>query len=45
MIGDKFKPELCAGWLAYIRETYSDGAAAAAAAPVGEDAKSQILVL
>jgi hypothetical protein len=28
-LGDK-------GWLAYINETYSDGAAAAAAAPVGE---------
>ncbi len=37
-LGDKLKPELCAGWLAYIRETYQDGAGAAAAAPsVGED--------
>ncbi len=26
---DKFKPELRAGWLAYIRETYPNGPAAA----------------
>ena len=25
LLGDKFKPELRAGWLAYIRETYPDG--------------------
>ncbi len=37
-LGDKFKPELRDGWLAYIRKTYPDGAAAAVAAPVGEDA-------
>jgi hypothetical protein len=24
-LGDKFKPELRAAWLAYIRETYPDG--------------------
>jgi hypothetical protein len=24
-LGDKFKPELLAAWLAYIRETYPDG--------------------
>jgi hypothetical protein len=29
-LGDKFKPELRAGWLAYIRETYPDGLVAAA---------------
>jgi hypothetical protein len=29
-LGDKFKHELRAGWLAYIRETYLDGAVAAA---------------
>jgi hypothetical protein len=23
--GDKFKPELCAAWLAYTRETYPHG--------------------
>jgi hypothetical protein len=34
-LGDKFKPELRAGWLAYIRETYPDGPAAPAAT-VGE---------
>ena len=28
-LGDKFKPELHAGWLAYIRKTYPDGPAAA----------------
>ena len=28
-LGDRFKPELCAGWLAYIRKTYPDGPAAA----------------
>jgi hypothetical protein len=27
-LGDKFKPELRAGWLAHIRETYPDGPAA-----------------
>ncbi len=30
-LGDRFKPELRTGWLAYIRETYSDG-------PVAPDA-------
>ena len=30
-LGDKFKPELRAGWLAHIRETYPDGPAAPAA--------------
>ncbi len=34
---DKFKPELRAGWLAYIRKTYQDGPAAASDI-VGEDA-------
>ena len=29
-LGDKFKPELCSGWLAYIRETYPNGPVAAA---------------
>jgi hypothetical protein len=24
-LGDKFKPELSAAWLAYIRKTYLDG--------------------
>jgi hypothetical protein len=24
-LGDKFKPELCDAWLAYISETYLDG--------------------
>jgi hypothetical protein len=24
-LGDKFKPELCAGWLGYISEIYLDG--------------------
>jgi hypothetical protein len=24
-LGDRFKPELRAGWLAYIRENYPDG--------------------
>ena len=28
-LGDKFKPELRAAWLAYIRETYPDGPVAA----------------
>ncbi len=35
-LGDKFKPELRAGWLAYIRKTYPDGPAAPAAT-VGEE--------
>ncbi len=35
-LGDKFKPELRAGWLAHIRETYPDGPAAPAAT-VGEE--------
>ncbi len=35
-LGDKFKPKLHAGWLAYIHETYPDGAAEAAAS-MGED--------
>ncbi len=35
-LGDKYKPELRAGWLAYIRETYPDGPAAASDI-VGED--------
>jgi hypothetical protein len=30
-LGDEFKPELRAGWLAYIRKTYPDGPAAPAA--------------
>jgi hypothetical protein len=29
-LGDKFKPELRAGWLAYMSETYPDGQVAAA---------------
>jgi hypothetical protein len=29
-LGDKFKPELHAAWLAYIRETYPDGPVAEA---------------
>ena len=29
-LGDKFKPELPSGWLAYIRETYPNGLIAAA---------------
>ncbi len=29
-LGTKFKPELCAAWLAYIRETYPDGPVAEA---------------
>ncbi len=38
-LGDNFKPDSRAGWLAYIRDTYPDEAGAAAAAPsVGEDA-------
>ena len=28
-LGDEFKPAMRAGWLAYIRKTYPDGAAAA----------------
>ncbi len=36
-LGDKFKPELCAGWLSYISETYPDGPAVASEI-VGEDA-------
>ncbi len=35
-LGAKFKPELRAGWLAYIRETNPDGPAAASDI-VGED--------
>jgi hypothetical protein len=35
-LGDKFKPELCAGWLEYISKTYLGGAVAAAAS-MGED--------
>ena len=35
-LGDRFKPELRTGWLAYIRETYSDGPVAPAAT-VGEE--------
>ncbi len=35
-LGDKFKPKLRAGWLAYIRETYPDGAVEAAQS-VGEE--------
>ena len=35
-LGDRFKPELATGWLAYIRETYSDGPVAQAAT-VGEE--------
>jgi hypothetical protein len=27
---DQFKPEVCAGWLAYIRETYPNGLVGAA---------------
>ncbi len=42
-LGDMFKPELCAGLLAYTSETYSDGAAAAAASPVGEGALVTVL--
>ncbi len=30
-LGDRFKAELRAGWLAYIRETYPDGPVAPAA--------------
>jgi hypothetical protein len=29
-LGDKFKPELLAAWLAYIRETYPNGPVAEA---------------
>ncbi len=36
-LGDKYKPELRAGWLAYIRKTYPDGPAAASDI-VGKDA-------
>ena len=36
-LGEKFKPELRAGWLTYIRKTYLDGPAAASDI-VGEDA-------
>jgi hypothetical protein len=39
-LGDRFKPEVGTGWLAYIRKTYSDGPVAPAAT-VGE----QTLVL
>jgi hypothetical protein len=35
-LGDKFKPELRAGWLAYIRENYPDGPVAASDI-MGED--------
>ncbi len=35
-LGDRFKAELRAGWLAYIRETYPDGPVAPAAT-VGEE--------
>ena len=34
-LGDEFKPAMSAGWLAYIRKTYPDGAAAAVDA-IGE---------
>ena len=34
-LGDEFKPAMRAGWLAYIRKTYPDGAAAAVDA-IGE---------
>ena len=37
LLGDKFNPELRAGWLAYIHETYPDGPIAACDI-VGEDA-------
>ena len=36
-LGDRFKPELRAGWLAYIGKNYPDGPAAASDI-VGEDA-------
>ncbi len=35
-LGDRFKAELRAGWLEYIRETYPDGPVAPAAT-VGEE--------
>ncbi len=35
-LGDEFQPAMRAGWLAYIRKTYPDGAAAAVDA-IGED--------
>ncbi len=35
-LGDRFKPELLAGWLVYIRKTYSNGPVAPAAT-VGEE--------
>ena len=35
--GDNFKPAMRAGWMAYIRKTYPDGAAAAVDA-IGEGA-------
>ena len=35
-LGDRFKPELRTGWLAYIRETYPDGPVAPDAT-VGEE--------
>ena len=35
-MGDEFQPAIRAGWLAYIRKTYPDGAAAAVDA-IGED--------
>jgi hypothetical protein len=34
-LGDEFQPAMRAGWLAYIRKTYPDGAAAAVDA-IGE---------
>ncbi len=35
-LGDRFKPELRTGWLAYIRETYPEGPVAPGAT-VGEE--------
>jgi hypothetical protein len=35
-LGDRFKPQLRTGWLAYIRETYSDSPVAPAATVGGE---------
>ncbi len=35
-LGDKFRPAMRAGWLAYIRTAYPDDAASAAGQPVGQ---------
>ncbi len=41
-LGDRFKPELRTGWLAYIRETYPDGPVVPDAT-VGEETLARML--